>query len=378
MTAAFTTSAAELVRSVESYLLGGMFGDGKAVAGNAAAYYRGAARACAIACGIAPELMEPAESLHLESQRRVFVDDAFRHCMAGRIDEGTAALRDYLSLRDRAAADPLTVQDPGGATSGPIFAHAHDRHWLGDLLLQRAADTTSIDGARVGLLPVAVSTDIEAMRARAIGLACRSIPRLADDVFAGVRQVVLYSAPQPYSIYTNAAPLFVFLGQHTFERDHFAAELLMHECLHQKLNDISVVRSLFRSGYDDAESAKITVPWSFSGDKPRYFSADRTFAAFHVYSHQTALYLGMAATAVTTDEADLALENVVLSWARAAHFARAVQDEPIRAEFGPDGHRLASWLTRAVDDLGQFRLPDGSLLHSHQEAYASPETAALN
>ena len=42
---ALTTRAAELAEAVESYLTAGSFGDGRIVAGTAAAYYRGAGRA---------------------------------------------------------------------------------------------------------------------------------------------------------------------------------------------------------------------------------------------------------------------------------------------------------------------------------------------
>ncbi len=172
--------------------------------------------------------------------------------------------------------------------------------------------------------------------------------------------------------------MFVFVARQMFDQDHIAAELLVHECLHQRLNDISVTRALFRPEYHDGRSATVSVPWSFGSSRVREFSADRSFAAYHVYSHQTLLYLGMYATAEDQAEAATALENLVLAWARAAHFARALADGPILAELGPDGHRFVAWLSRAVDDLGEFRLPDGTALHDHAEEYTGPESAASN
>lgn len=367
-----TTDVRALITSVESYFLSGMFGDGKAIAGNVAAYYRGAARACASACGIDPTLVTQSDSPHIESLRRVYVDEVLRYCMAERLDEGKTTLREYLSLRERAMTDP----PPGGVSNGPSFFDANAEHWFGRLLIQRLNITAPLNKESVNYLPVEVSAEIEVMHGRAVALAQRSLPRLADDVFQAVPHSVLYRAPEPYSTFINTAPLFIFLSERMFEDAHFAAELLVHECLHQKLNDISAVRSLFRPDYDDSQSAKVKVPWSFGGNKTRYFSADRTFAAFHVYAHQTLLYLGMTETASTPDETEIAMRNVVLSWARAAHFSLAVQDDQIRAEFGPDGYRFAAWLTRALDDLGHVRLPDGSLLHTHVGEYSSPETAA--
>ncbi len=289
--------------------------------------------------------------------------------MAGRDADGHEALVAYLALRDRVLAEGPTAR--GAANDGaPRFLPRGTPPWLNDLLVDRFADTTTIDGTRIGVIASVETLELEAARLRASDLARRSVPQLAADVFGGVRHVVLYRADQPFSGYTNAAPLFVFLGEGTFRREHFAAELLLHEGLHQKLNDISVVRSLFRPGYNDSQSVTVAVPWSFGRDRTRHFAADRTFAAFHVYSHQTLLYLGMAATATDEQEADVALHNVVLSWARAAHFADAVGGD-VKVEFGPDGHRLAAWLARAVEYVGEYRLPDGTQLRDHRDDFRS-------
>lgn len=375
MNARFADTALKAIRAVESYLTTGMFGDGKVIAGNAAAYYRGAARACARATGVDPELLASSDGAVLESLRRAHVDEALRHCMAGLNDQGAAILSAFLDLRERINLQPTEVVRVTHGSS-PCFLPVGPDGWLEGFILQRFDDTATIDGARVGVIPVALTLQVDAVRDRAVALARRSVPQLAGDVLAAVRHVVLYQADQPYSGYTTAVPLFVFIASHAFEQEHFAAELLMHESLHQKLTDISIVRSLFRPGYDDSQSATIAVPWSFGRSRTRYFAADRTFAAFHVYSHQAVLYLGMAATAKTTDEVDLAVANAILSWARASHFATAVRGGEISAEFGPDGRRLAAWLTRAVEDIGEFRLPDGTRLQEHRDDYAITRSAA--
>lgn len=373
-----TRRAADLADAVETYLTSGPFGHGLAVSGTAAAYYRGGAWACAQACGLDAKDLEAEEIPHLESRRRAATDAALRHGMAGRLDEARAALEEYLALRTRAASDPVLPLDrrADDAAAGPGFPRAAAGHWLGDLLLERFDATTTVDGATVGVQPEPVTPQTEAGLVRGIALARRCAPRLADDLFAAVRKVILYRAAQPYSGYTNAAPLFVFVARQMFDQERVAAELLVHECLHQKLNDISVTRSLFRVDYHDAESARITVPWSFGSDRIRYFSADRSFAAFHVYAHQTLLYLGMLATSSEEVEAQEAVDNLLLSWARAAHFARALTHGPILEELGADGHRFVHWLTHAVDDLGAFRLPDGSELSRYTDACTAPQTAA--
>lgn len=370
-------SIAEAIAPIETYLTTGPFGDGAAIAGTAAAYYRGAARACARACGLDPQLLAAEEIAHVEALRRAATDEALRLCMSERVEEARAVFQHYLDVRERALTDVDVQRDAdrhreAGTVPEPEFPATGAGHWLYDLLIELFDETTTIAGRRVGVAPAPVTAGLEAARQRAVALARRSVPRLAGDVLRGVRRICLYRADQPYSGYTNAAPLFVFVAGQMFDEDHIAAELLLHECLHQKLNDLSVIRALFREDYHDAHSATVSVPWSFGSQRVRHFSADRTFAAFHVYSHQALFYLGMLATATTAQDSALAGDNAMLAWARAAHFAAELAGEGIRAELGADGHRFVAWLSRAVDDLGAVRLPDGSLLSSHAGVHSTP------
>ncbi|MFB7262448.1 HEXXH motif-containing putative peptide modification protein [Streptomyces nojiriensis] len=376
--AAWRKSAAELTDSMEAYLTTGVFGDSANISGTVAAYYRGAAWACEKSCGLAPGSLSEETVPQLESLRRFAVDEALHHLMAEELDQAREVLGRHLTLRARAVSDSLVMDDvsSSGSEREPTFPHAGKDHWLGRLFLERFSDAIVIDGEGVEMKPCQVTDDIAAAHSRAIALARRSVPRLAGELFDSVSHVVLYRAAKPCSGYTVSAPLFVFVAEQTFERDELAAELLIHECLHQKLNDISAVRSLLRPDYNDAESATITVPWSFGSDRTRYFSADRSFAAFHVYTHQALLYLGMLATSKSGEDSALVADNLILSWARAAHFERELGAGSIRDEWGPDGYRLAEWLSYAVCELGKFTLPDGTVLSSHADAFSSPKTAA--
>ncbi|MFI8436207.1 aKG-HExxH-type peptide beta-hydroxylase [Streptomyces sp. NPDC079020] len=372
--------AAELTASTEEYLTTGIFGDAANISDTVVAYYRGAAWACEQACGFDPDSLSEESFPQLESLRRFAIDEALHHLMAGEPDQARGVLTEHLALRTRAIADPWVARDTysSGRFSEPAFPHGGTEHWLGRLFLKRFSDTAIINGKNVEITLRPVTDRIAAARTRAIALAQRSLPRLARELFSSVHHVVLYQAAQPYSGYTISAPLFIFVAEQTFDRDEVAAELLIHECLHQKLSDISVIRSLLRPDYIDSESATIAVPWSFGSDRIRRFSADRSFAAFHVYAHQSLLYLGMLATSNSDSDAALAADNLVLSWARAAHFDREFSTGPIRDEWGPDGYRFVEWLSHALCEIGKFRLPDGTILSSHADAFAKPKTAADN
>lgn len=376
--AAWQGSAKELTASMEKYLTAGMFGDADNISRTAAAYYHGAAWACETACGITPGSLNEESVPYLESLRRFAVDEALHHLMAEEPEKAREVLRSHLTLRARAVSDPLFTLDvqPGGSVGYPTFLHKGKDHWISRLFLKRFSDTVIINGDSVDMSSCPVTAFIEGAHSRAVALTRRSVPRLAKELFESVHHVVVYRATQPYSGYTVSAPLFIFVAEQTFDRDDITAELLVHESLHQKLSDISLSRSLLRADYNDTTSATIAVPWSFGSNRIRRFSADRSFAAFHVYTHQAVLYLGMLATSTSDEEAASAVENLILSWARAAHFDREFNSGPVRDEWGTDGYRFAEWLSSAVCNLGNFRLPDGTALSSHAEAFAGPKTAA--
>ncbi|MGW2402155.1 hypothetical protein ACWCYY_36955 [Kitasatospora sp. NPDC001664] len=374
---AFRAEGRTLHARVEQHLSTGALGDGSAIAGTAAAYYRGAARVCAGATGTDPAAVAPTERPWAESLRRAAVDEALRECSAGRTENGREALARYVALNSRMSSDPeLETDSETKGENAPEFPGTGPGHWVTGHFLALFSATTTVGGAPVEARPAAVTPQAEGARARAVALARRGLPRLAGDVLSAARLVVPYRGEQPYSGYTNAAPLVVFVAEQTFRQDRLAAELLVHECLHQKLNDISLARSLFRPDYHDERSATVGVPWSFGSSRTRHFSADRTFAAFHVYTHQALLYLGLAVTEPDEERVEGALAETVTAWARAAHFARALDGGPVTAELGPDGHRLAHWLTAAVEALGELRLPDGSSLHAHAGAHAGAPAGA--
>lgn len=350
-----TTELKDSRDRIEAYLTQGPFGDAASIATAAAAYYRGLGRACELAIGLEDGDLAEARDPVLESRRRTSLDRAARLLQADDFALGCGPLHDYRRLvrtTDRGA-----VAYDSAPTAGPVFLDTSSTHPAVVATIAEVEATTSLRAAdSVGL----DTASAERMREEAVALAMACAPVLARSAFGNIRGVVLYSAEQPYSTYHNTAPLLIFVSHHVFGEVVRAAELLLHESLHQQLNDISVTRQLFVSTYDDARSARVDVPWTFSGPGVRHFSADRSFAAFHVYTHQTVLYVGvlMSHLATGTDTSS-AINHVVTSWARAEHFRRGLALPEMLAELDRDGIALAAWLSRAVDMLGAVTLPDG-------------------
>lgn len=363
------TRARRLADELETVATTGMFGDGASIAATAAVYYAGSARMLASVLGIDGDQIAPHPVPHVESLRRSMIDRALSSVFAG--DKAAAAeeIAAYTPLHQLAGSPDAQADAAAWTAEGePTFMSA----WVADPLADRIITTFNDgmaqhkDGSAV--VPVDPTPEERETFDVGLGLMRRAVPRLTADVLAAVPALALFDGPL-VSGYSAATPLFVFVNRKTFDDPVEGAEMMQHECLHQKLNDIGIARSLFRADYDDDRSAKITVPWGRPGTPlPRHFSADRTFAAFHVYSHQALLHLGMLACAKDGEEAEAAVELLSVSWARAAHFDLPSQAEDIQAELGADGRRLIQWLSALVARLGEFEIYPGEQLSSRRGA----------
>ncbi len=364
--------ADRLTTDLENYCVTGPFGNGAAISATAATYYRGLGRVIADALAIEPAALAAQPAPQLESLRRAALDAALTELLRGEVDAAVDSVRRHAQVGDTAVPDALAIDAAAwSAGAGCEFAHA----WAGDpvaeTLVRRFGETMSGRPEGSDIRIAAPSDGQRTGRAAAVAFLRRAVPVLSADVLACAPILGLFDGDLA-SAFATAAPLVVFVNSSLFDDRFLAAELLQHEALHQKLNDISLARALFRPDYVDADSATASVPWAMPGVAlPRYFSADRCFAAYHVYSHQAVLYLGALARCTGTPELPAAVDRLVLSYARAAFFTEALQDPRIRAEWGADGARLAAWLDGIVAPLGEFVLPDGSRLRHHAGAHAA-------
>lgn len=364
-------AADALAGDLERRCVSGPFGNGPAIAATAAAYYAGLGKVVADALGIDRGGLAPEPAPQLESLRRASIDEAFTALLRQDADGGRGALAAYCDLRGRFTAADFAADAAGWAAGdGGGFPAVWAGNPVVEELVRRFA--VSMTGRPEGD-DIRIATPTARQRegcAGAVDLLRRAVPVLAADVLPGAPLLGLFEGDLA-SAFATAAPLVIFVNASFFDDRYLAAELLQHEALHQKLNDIALARALFRPGYVDAESAPVSVPWAMPGvSLPRYFSADRCFAAFHVYAHQAVLFLGALARCTAPADLPAATDRLVVSYARAEFFARALTEPGIRQEWGPDGFRLAAWLGSIVAPLDDVALPDGSRLREHAGAWA--------
>ena len=364
-------TAVAVVREVEASLAAGDFGDGALAAVTADAYYRGLGRLCADTAGVARELLSASAVPQLEALRRGGLDSALRDLLAERSDAGRQAIRDYARLIEGARGDASLSADADEAAShpAPYVLRAVAGHAVGEQLVGRWNSQTVRDGENLVISAVQPTAQLVASVHEATALVTVALPRIGPDTLRHVAGLVLctgyissgHFAQTPVLIYVNVSMLTDLFD---------AAESILHECLHQKLLNIGIARTIFRSGYNDLASETVPIPWN--GDKPglRMFSADRAISAYHVYVHQSLLYAAILAGGVPSPpgvkvSATAAADRLILAWARAHEFKCGFEESAPRSELGQDGLKLLAWLDDAADRLGTIALSDGSALAAH-------------
>ncbi|GAA0246884.1 hypothetical protein GCM10010492_53100 [Saccharothrix mutabilis subsp. mutabilis] len=345
-----------LATAQERKLASGVFGHADDIRRTATAYYRGLGRLCAHRCGVTG--LDAAAAPQLESLRRGTLDSALRAFLAGDDDEGRRVVAEYLDLpRTHLGADTRSADLP----------HAL-RGWRGDpvgeeVVARFNASMASASDAAV-VTAVAPTPEHDAALGRTLSTLDRALPLLGAETVRSVAGVGLFEGAMGSGYYAGT-PLLIFVNAGVFADEAEAAEIVLHESLHQKLADIGVAREILRRGYVDEQSHRIPVPWG--GD--REFSVDRALAAYHVYTHQTVLYLSLLGHGDLVPQGPAVLaRRLATSWARARHFAAGTATPGARAELGLDGRRFTSWLAEVVEELGGAVLPDGSPLRAHADA----------
>ncbi|AGZ41949.1 hypothetical protein [Actinoplanes friuliensis] len=360
---------AALVSALERKLAGGTFGRGDDIRRTGTAYYRGLGALCAQTCGLDPADLAPAAAPQLESLRRGVLDAALRLLLAGDVPQGRALLAEHAAYRRARQDDPALTADTEPSGPRPAALKAWHGNPAGEELVARFNTSMAGTADTSVVATVPVTTELEAALAEAAAVLTTALPLIGPDVVDGIA-VGIYDGAMNSGYYAGT-PLVIYVSDRVFADPVRAAEIVLHESLHQKLADLGVARDILRAGYVDESSELLPVPW---GGRGRLFSADRSLAAYHVYTHQSLFYLSLLCRGAG-DEARLT-SSLVKSWARAHHFARGAETPAFAAEYGVDGRRLTAWLAEVVDALAGVPLADGSVLRAHAEGYSGVAVAS--
>jgi hypothetical protein len=163
--------------------------------------------------------------------------------------------------------------------------------------------------------------------------------------------VIARSVPRVFEgAHFNAVPCVVLIDESILADRMFAADSVLHEALHQKLCDLSLIRRVLFSPAD-GEPKVVKIPWG--AEVPRCWELSRALAAYHVYVHLAALYAAASSVAPSVIERKTAVERLYRSVWRAAHLDAEVRAHA-SAALGADGWALCEWLTAAIQMIAEI------------------------
>lgn len=197
------------------------------------------------------------------------------------------------------------------------------------------------------------------------GQACSVLHRYAPDLWQSARLHLAYlavteqSEPGFVAGSTRLVPATVFIARSTLTADVLmAAEAILHEAVHNKLYDLQVTHALFKP-QDEIGDDLVHPEWHHGRVAWKF---NHAFAAFHVYVHLAAFYMGLLSRRQHHGGEELQklaqVDTLIESTERCLGRAYLLKQDlaPLCDGYaGGSGKSMFTWLSGVVDDLHEFR-----------------------
>jgi hypothetical protein len=259
------------------------------------------------------------------------------------------------SIIQRAEVDLAAL--PEGSPSSdqvqtpPILLRGWNETAVARAVGQRLYGQLSRDGVAVHAQVLEPDSSHQEAFEAALAVLAEVVPVLAAEVLPHVTGVALVrSSPRVFDgAHFNAVPQVVTLDEAILADTVFAAESLLHECLHQKLADLGLIRSIMSTPVE-GEARSVRIPWGTSA--PRWWEPSRALAALHVYVHLGAFYWAVANDlGRALGPVDVMRERMLRSVRRAAYLGLRMTDADNASRLGRHGHLLCAWLGNINRDV---------------------------
>jgi len=182
----------------------------------------------------------------------------------------------------------------------------------------------------------------------------------------------------PYESFTTViSPGTLYLSMGVLRNPYKAAENLLHEALHLKLQDLHHSHAILRRGYRASHSPLIPALWNRPGkDRDNEWPACRSLSAMHVYVH-LALYFSRLEQRLEQIQAVhgplRGYEPTLLkrqAFERARYLGLSLRNTSWQ-ELGMAGQRMVDWLLGILEHLGAGPAPEDDGAHLFLDLYES-------
>ncbi|MFI8294080.1 aKG-HExxH-type peptide beta-hydroxylase [Streptomyces sp. NPDC085614] len=195
--------------------------------------------------------------------------------------------------------------------------------------------------------------------------ACSFLHRYAPDLWQSARLHVAYLAVTEHSEpgfvagSTRLVPATIFIARPTLTADVLiSAEAILHEAVHNKLYDLQVTHALFKP-QDEIGDDLVRPEWHQGRVAWKF---NHAFAAFHVYAHLAAFYMGLLFRRQHGGGEELRelahADTLIESTERCVDRARLLQRDlaPLCEGYaGSSGKSMFTWLSGVLNDLHELR-----------------------
>jgi hypothetical protein len=149
------------------------------------------------------------------------------------------------------------------------------------------------------------------------------------------------------SAYLMPTPHLIALNRQRLTDEAYAADLILHETLHQKFGECLLTRRLLPPDYSPDRGPFVEIPWNPMPSGPRTMDMVRVLSTAHVYTHLLTLWMR------SFEEHRLDRERAVIAkyLGRAAFFLTLGTSDTVVKNVGPEGPEFLQWLRNAVDEL---------------------------
>ncbi|MEO3404893.1 hypothetical protein AAFN85_13390 [Mucilaginibacter sp. CAU 1740] len=201
----------------------------------------------------------------------------------------------------------------------------------------------------------------------------QQLPGISKTVFPFVKTFAIVESEFD-SAYNKETPMMFMINYKIINNPIITAEFLLHESLHQKLNDLQLTNHLVPDDYDDIQSeaeGDVLIPWG--GSSPRPFSIARALATLHVYLHLLLYYAVVLDLhpedefSVFVDRAKMA-ERFVRIYRRTCFLFSEFDKCGIQAKVKPDAISFLNWMAQVKQAI------EASLLFERVMSVYSPIT----
>jgi hypothetical protein len=257
-----------------------------------------------------------------------------------------------------------------------IWAGDHERH-LPSRVLREAYDKLEHNRS----IPITPDADGCDMLDRGVRMLEDLLPDLTRSALAHVPLVAIVGAPPgarpvPFDSFTaGSLPGTIVLSRKALTTPWKTAELVLHECLHQKWYDLQHTHSMLRRGYHHHQSPRVRSVWNRAiPEENAAWPCCRSVGALHVYVHLAVLFALME----RRQEELTARYGPIKGPQPAALFRRAcdraaylAEQIPLHAsEFGEAGRVFLDWLQDCLKAMDRDPPARGATGHLIVDLYA--------